>query len=719
MGNLGIDFKEVKRLISVIMKLGADYEAVYENKPLQEERIKEVCKDVMLSEAEKTLSKVPVEELKKSKAGIRVSLLAEAGYTDLYKLSQAKDWEIANIPGIGDKQLEAIRNIITEFINKISDYTNIRLSPEEYDHKSVYRELIRNIYYYKQCEVIREEGTGVREELREYIEHLNGEKVIKNRLMWIFSNRRVKENTLSVLSDMIEFCDGNLYKRVLHFLEAYRECMSADEDTVRKDYEYNSADYYAILDALDAGGERRALIYGSIPARLADTIDRTALALADINGKLRAYQEFGVKYIINQHRVLLGDEMGLGKTIQAIAAMVHLNNEAPGAHFLVICPASVLINWCREIRKFSKLLPYFVHGDTWEEQMDKWKKTGGVAVTNYEMMGKIVKHVDGRMVLKLLIVDEAHYIKNPDALRTGYVRRLEDEAENILLMTGTPLENKVEEMCSLIDFIRPEMSKDIRNIVKMSGTAQFKEMLAPLYLRRTREQVLKELPDIEDKQEWCEMTESDRELYVEALKIRDITGMRRVSFMQPDPLLSSKGRRLIELCTQAGEEGRKVIVYSFYLDTIDFALKVLKDKCIGVICGDTPIRERQNMIDRLKDAKEGSVIIAQIQSGGTGLNIQSASIVIFLEPQIKPSLENQAVSRVYRMGQIRNVLVYHLLCEDTIDEAMVERLRIKQEEFNEYAEESAIAEACDNLLDRKWINEFVEKERNKYLPMIV
>ena len=101
------------------------------------------------------------------------------------------------------------------------------------------------------------------------------------------------------------------------------------------------------------------------------------------------------------------------------------------------------------------------------------------------------------------------------------------------------------------------------------------------------------------------------------------------------------------------------------------------------------------------------------------MNIQSASIVIFCEPQIKPSLTTQAISRVYRMGQVRNVLVYHLLCPDTVDEAMEEMLSVKQAEFDTYADESVMAEATENLMDREWIGRFMEEERKKYLPMVI
>lgn len=124
----------------------------------------------------------------------------------------------------------------------------------------------------------------------------------------------------------------------------------------------------------------------------------------------------------------------------------------------------------------------------------------------------------------------------------------------------------------------------------------------------------------------------------------------------------------------------------------------------------------------MADPRKGigrSVLICQVQAGGTGLNIQAASIVIFCEPQIKPSLTNQAIARAWRMGQVHSVEVHHLLCEDTADEAVMKLLQEKQSDFDLYAEESVIAAAAEDVTDTEWIQEFMEKEHSKYLPMII
>ena len=177
---------------------------------------------------------------------------------------------------------------------------------------------------------------------------------------------------------------------------------------------------------------------------------------------------------------------------------------------------------------------------------------------------------------------------------------------------------------------------------------------------------------------------------------------------------SAKCIRLLELLEQAGDDGRKVLIYSFFRETIAKVGALLGSRCAGVISGDTPVDSRQGIVDRFADSPDGSVLLCQIIAGGVGLNIQAASIVIFCEPQIKPSLESQALSRVYRMGQVQNVLVYHLLCPYTIDEEMMGILEEKQAEFNNFADESVVAGAFDNIMDKEWIAAAIASQKSRY-----
>ena len=180
----------------------------------------------------------------------------------------------------------------------------------------------------------------------------------------------------------------------------------------------------------------------------------------------------GVKYILHQKKALLGDEMGLGKTIQAIATMVSLRNTG-ATHFIVICPASVIVNWCREIQKFSKLRVIAVHGLSRESALKDWQRTGGVAVTTYETTAYF-KFPDN-FTYSLLVVDEAHYIKNPSTNRSKNTKAIAEHAERLLFMTGTALENKVDEMINLIKLLQPSIAMQISGMKELSSAPQFKE----------------------------------------------------------------------------------------------------------------------------------------------------------------------------------------------------------------------------------------------------
>ena len=712
-----IDFKEAKKLEYALKALDQEMQDLMSASVSQPEAVKAAADRLLMKQAVHSLSRVSVDELAQAKASIRVGALKSAGFTDLGQLHAASDSELAGIKGIGQAQVTAIRDLLAKFCDQLSKNETIRLDGADSspDHLALVLKL-------DQClkgDALREESKALADQLHVFVEDVSGRLKIRNRFRWLFSGAGAKETTLRAFMEMKAFFETPLFIRVSRLVASWQEIRGQSEDAALHDFREKAADFYALLESLAGSRMPRQLIYSSIPAQLAASIDAAPLDLTGFSGHLRAYQTFGVKYILTQKRVLLGDEMGLGKTIQAIGAMVHLENEAPGRHFLVVCPASVLVNWCREIRKFSPIRPCLIHGAGWEAALAQWQKGGGAAVTNYEMMEKLADHIDGKMRLAMLIIDEAHYIKNPDAKRTKNIRCLDEESERILLMTGTPLENHVEEMCSLIDFIRPDMADEVRQNAYAAHIAGFREMLAPLYLRRLREHVLSELPSVEYEIEWCSMTDADRAFYAAAVMDRNFQAMRRISFLQEDMGSSAKALRLLELTTQAAEEKRKVIVYSFFRETVSKMAALLGSRCVGVITGSLPPAERQQVIDRFTQAPEGSVLVCQVQAGGTGLNIQTASVVIFCEPQIKPSLTNQAVSRVYRMGQSRNVLVFHLLCEGTVDEAVMERTALKQETFDAYAAVSSAAEAEAELADHEWIADIIEKERQKYLPAIL
>lgn len=494
------------------------------------------------------------------------------------------------------------------------------------------------------------------------------------------------------------------------------------------DYQANFEKYKQTIEELSGVIITRGDEQYGLSDELAEKLEKTTFLKDGLKCELRRYQEWGVKYALTQKNVLLGDEMGLGKTVQAIATMVALNASGEATHHMVVCPASVLTNWCREISKMSTLNPIKLHGSNKDKMFEEWMKNGGVAVTTYETTGRFEL---GDFKFGLLCVDEAHYVKNTSAQRTQNVIKIAEHATYKLFMTGTALENKVEEMVALIKILdktedgkEGETFREASRLVKtdlkelvggkrdLKLSRKFQEAVKNVYFRRRRKDVLGELPELTISEEWCDLLPEESKIYEKSVSEGKFVESRRVSWNIDDLEKSSKAIRLKSLIEQAEESGRKAIVFSFFLDTIEKVQMLLGDRCIGPINGSVPPEKRQEFVDQLNDAPAGSVLVAQIQSGGTGLNIQAASVIILCEPQLKPSIENQAISRAYRMGQERDVLVYRLLCDDTIDERLYEVIKAKQAQFDAFADESiAGAEAIE--LDEKTLGDIFKAELDR------
>ncbi len=651
------------------------------------------------------LDTIPVEELNRDKKGIRVKMLRDSGFSTLADIVKASEYSLSSINGISPDGAKAIKQAASEIAEKAKSGTKIRLSTD--DKNPLSTALISSLCKYKRAvpfikmadEYLTDFGSSVSAAAADL-------RPAAGSLKWLFASSQKRSAAESAYQALSSILTDDLYREISSAARAVQSSAYVSSKDAWADFSRDSISYINLLESvvpdMVGGGDE---VYG-LPEELAESVADIELDLTGLRCTLRRYQEWGVKYAIAQRRILLGDEMGLGKTVQAIAAMVHLCNKG-ATHFAVVCPASVLTNWCREIEKHSDLKVIKVHGNGKEAAVRGWIAEGGVAVTTYETTS--VFDIDESFRITMLTVDEAHYIKNPGAQRTVNVKKLCDHADRLLFMTGTALENRVGEMTSLIQILNTSVFKDISPMLSLSNAPQFRELVAPVYYRRKREDVLTELPELVESMEWCNLTPEEKKVYKEALSEQNFMAARRVSWNVDDLSQSSKAQRMLEIVSDAEEEGRKVLVFSFFLDTVAKVAALLGDRCMEPITGSVSPARRQEIIDEFDKAKPGSVLVAQIQSGGTGLNIQSASVVILCEPQIKPSIENQAISRAYRMGQSRSVLVYRLLCDDTIDERITDLLAEKQSEFDAFADESVAAD--DTLeLDKAAINGIMTAE---------
>ena len=698
---------EAKRLLRTYRDLETKLNRLDDMAQKYRAEIQNAASDIAAGDSMELLKDIPVEELNRDKRGIRVKMLRDAGFETVADVLKAREYQISAINGISPEGAATIKEAAQELADTAMSGAKIRLSADDKNQKST--ALVTALGRYKKIQPAIDCADEFRSNYGDALdEAASAIKPATGSLRWLFSSSDKKASADAACDTMSRILtDANL-SQINSALDTLNRFSYTTSKDAWEDFSHDSISYVNILEEVepDMVGSGDG-VYG-LPEELAESVADVELDLTGLNCTLRRYQEWGVKYAVAQKRILLGDEMGLGKTVQAIAVMVHLRNKG-ATHFAVVCPASVLTNWCREIAKHSDLSVVRVHGNGKEAALYGWLRDGGVAVTTYETTA--VFDIEENYRLTMLTVDEAHYIKNPAAQRTGNVKKLCARAERLLFMTGTALENRVGEMATLINILNGDVYKTISPMLSLSAAPKFREAVAPVYYRRKREDVLTELPELVESLEWCDLMPKEKSIYKESVREQNFMAMRRVSWNVDDLNDSSKAQRLLEIVEDAKEQERKVLIFSFFLDTVAKISAMLGSSCMEPITGSVSPTRRQEIIDEFDKAPAGSSLVAQIQSGGTGLNIQSASVVILCEPQIKPSIENQAISRAYRMGQARSVLVYRLLCDDTIDERIMNILAEKQGEFDAFADESKAAD--DTLeLDKASIEGMMKAEQD-------
>ncbi|MBW9208654.1 DEAD/DEAH box helicase [Mumia sp. zg.B21] len=476
------------------------------------------------------------------------------------------------------------------------------------------------------------------------------------------------------------------------------------------DFLARPADYFAMLAELGFLVEDDAKTHGDLPDEIIEAVRALELKGDALNASLRGYQSFAARFALVQRKVIIGDEMGLGKTVEALAVFAHLHS-AGETHFVVVCPAAVVTNWTREVASKSTLRAFRVHGPNRDGAAQAWVRRGGVAVTTYETLGRLDPYLDQVDTLSCVVVDEAHYIKNPAAQRSQRTAALLDRAERAVLLTGTPLENRVEEFRNLVGYVRPDLVVDVHGL----APHRFRRQVAPAYLRRNQEDVLDELPGLVEVDEWLPMTRDDERAYREAVVAGNFMAMRQAAMLASD---SQKMERLIDVVEEAEANDRRVIVFSHFREVLSRVARELPGPVFGPLTGSVPAAARQDMVDKFAAAGNGAVLVAQIVAGGVGLNIQAASVVIICEPQLKPTTEAQAVARAHRMGQLKSVQVHRLLSEDGVDRRITEILAEKRRLFDDFARVSDTAESAPEALDiseGELAREVVATERKRLL----
>jgi SNF2 family DNA or RNA helicase len=287
----------------------------------------------------------------------------------------------------------------------------------------------------------------------------------------------------------------------------------------------------------------------------------------------------------------------------------------------------------------------------------------------------------------MLVVDEAHYAKNPDAARSRVVRDAVQRSQRALFLTGTPMENRVEEFRTLVGYLQPRVARNVNATDAVAGAKAFRRAVAPVYLRRNQVDVLTELPDRIETESWVQLGDAEEARYEAAVSARNLMAMRQAPF-------GAKLERLREIVEEAAEDRMKVVIFSYFLGALEQIQQALGDEQNRV-----PPPARQQIVDEFTARPGHAVLLGQIEAGGVGINMQAASVVILTEPQWKPSTEEQAIGRAHRMGQVRTVQVHRLLAKDCIDERIREIQQGKRLLFDEFARRSDAKDADRRAVD--------------------
>jgi len=448
----------------------------------------------------------------------------------------------------------------------------------------------------------------------------------------------------------------------------------------------------------------------------------------EVKEKLRDYQKDGYNWLRFLHKYhfggILADDMGLGKTLQMLTLLKSLKPDKPA---LVLCPRTLIYNWQEEADKFFDDLKTLVYYGTPDErdQMRKDFSDYDLIISSYSTISRDVEELnaEGR-VFSFSILDEAQHIKNHRTKRAKAVKNI--EAESRLALTGTPLENSIEELWSIFDYLMPgylgnysyfrnNFLTPISKNNEKEKLKELKERVAPFILRRRKEEVLKELPEKIINIHPVSMTQLQEDSYQAVLEdvrgelyetveeqgfnrsrinvLAALTKLRQIC-NHPSLVLGEEGRAhnsgkldaLRELLSDALSGGHKIIVFSQFVKMLKLIRDDLEQQGINYRYLDGSTRNRMEKVKEFNNDPEIDVFLISLKAGGLGLNLTAADMVVHVDPWWNPMVERQATDRAHRLGQENRVMVYKLITRGTVEEKMLKLQQRKQDLFNNVIE---------------------------------
>ena len=449
-----------------------------------------------------------------------------------------------------------------------------------------------------------------------------------------------------------------------------------------------------------------------------------------ITATLRPYQESGLQWMQTLDELgwggCLADDMGLGKTLQTITFLQFLKEKYVGSTHLVVCPTSLIYNWEAELKKFSPNLTYHIYYGSAREFSNEHFEDYDIIITTYGLIRN-----DLEQLLKFqwhyVILDESQAIKNPDALTTKAVQLL--KSKNRLILSGTPVQNNTFDLYAQFNFINAgllgnrEFYKEFANGIDKYNdaekAAQLRKMVYPFMLRRTKEQVAKDLPDKTEMILWCEMYKEQQAVYDDyknhyrttLLKKIEEVGMAKAGMYILEGLLrlrqicdspqlvknnevtTQKSIKIDELMREIEENtgSHKLLVFSQFTEMLHLIKERLDIDAIrfSYLDGSTPANKRREAVDQFQNDTTIKVFLISLKAGGVGLNLTAADYIYLIDPWWNPAVEQQAIDRTHRIGQKNKIFAYKMICKNTIEEKILQLQQRKKQIANELVTEDA------------------------------
>jgi non-specific serine/threonine protein kinase len=462
-----------------------------------------------------------------------------------------------------------------------------------------------------------------------------------------------------------------------------------------------------------------------------DTLVEKRLLSSEIKASLRPYQESGFNWLQSLDDLgwggCLADDMGLGKTLQTISFLQFLKEKYPGSTQLVICPTSLIFNWENELTKFCPTLKFHIHYGVQREFSETHFNDYDVVLTSYGVVRNDIEQLNN-FLWQYIILDESQAIKNPDARVTKAMQQL--RSLNRLILSGTPVQNNTSDLFSQFNFVNPgllgsreyfnrEFATPIDKFGSKEKTHQLQKLIHPFTLRRTKEQVAKDLPDKTITVLWCTMEAEQRNLYNQhrdgyrkkllkkideegitksgmdvlegLLRLRQICDHPRLVNKTADEDLSSvKVDELIrEVTENAGNH--KLLIFSQFTGMLGLIRNEFEKNTISYcyLDGSTSLNQRKEEVTRFQEDETVKAFLISLKAGGVGLNLTVADYVYIVDPWWNPAAEMQAIDRAHRIGQTRKVFAYKMICKDTVEERILQMQERKKKLADDLIQEDA------------------------------